>query len=333
MKETDYEQHLLKIGPELENQRLDIAILQHEKISSRSNARKLFKNNLILVNGKIAKPSYLTQLSDEVVLNLPIAEVHSDDLKPYNFPLDIVFEDEHLLVVNKPHGLVMHPSVGHTQDSLVNALIAKNISLSDSANKLRPGIVHRIDKDTSGLVVVAKNTSVHQKLAEQFKDKSIHRVYQAITFGYFKNKSGHFENHLVRHPRDRKKYSIERVNEGDTAKGKWAVTHYKVLAEFKGLSLVQCQLETGRTHQIRVHLTENNHPIINDPIYSTSRRLNNIQSKHVKDGIKSLNCMGLLAKELGFKHPVTGEEHLFKCTWPKDMDSLLKFLKWDELCR
>ncbi len=322
----EYSNEQIVITEENSNLRADKAIIFHDSIPSRSSASKLFHLGLVTMNNKPLKPSYITQEGDVIHLQIPLAAPST--LQPYDFKLDIIFEDDDLIVINKPAGLVMHPSPGHHMDTVVNALLNMNIKLSMGFNEQRPGIVHRIDKDTSGLVVVAKNNIAHEFLAQQFKDKTVHRVYYAITHDDFKIEKDTISTHLIRHPKDRKKYSIERIVEGKEPTGKFAITHYEVLDYSKGLSLVKCQLETGRTHQIRVHLAENHHPIIADPIYSSSRWVSKIKSKHVRNYINELNGIGLHAKELGFIHPTSKEKIMFNSNWPDRLQGLIDLLGW-----
>jgi len=323
----EYNNEQIIISEENSNLRADKAIILHPSIPSRSSASKLFHLKLVTMNDKLLKPSYITQVGDIICFKVPRAAPST--LQPYDLELNIAFQDDDIIVINKPSGLVMHPSPGHHSDTLVNALLNMDIKLSMGFNEQRPGIVHRIDKDTSGLVVVAKNNLAHEFLAQQFKDKTVHRVYYAITHDDFKIPKGVISTHLIRHPKDRKKYSIERLLEGKEPTGKFAVTHYEALDYAKGLSLVKCQLETGRTHQIRVHLSENHHPIIADPIYSSSRWVSKIKSKHIRNGINELNGIGLHAKELGFIHPSTKKELKFTSPWPERLQPLINLLGWD----
>ncbi len=307
--------------------RVDKVILACPLVTSRSQAGKLFREGLVTLNGKALKPSYPVKKQDQIKVSVP-QKVESL-LEPHDRAIEIVHQDEDVIVINKPPGLVMHPSAGHETDSLVNVLIHLKVDLSMGFNEERPGIVHRIDKDTSGLVVVAKNNRAHEFLAQQFQEKRVHRVYYAIVYGEFSQDQGTIENYLVRHPVHRKKYTIERLNENSEPKGKKATTHFKALNSAKGLSLVECKLQTGRTHQIRVHMSENQHPIISDPIYSSSRWLNSIKSKHVRAGIKNLEGIGLHAKELGFIHPTSQQTMLFKSSWPDHLLDLIQLLGWE----
>ncbi len=282
-----------------------------EFISTRSFAQNLIENSHVLLNQKKTKCSYLLKLNDKIEVIIP--EKKSIGLEPYNFPLDIVFEDDDLLVVNKPSGLVVHPAAGHEQDTLVNALLfhTKNLSMK---NEERPGIVHRIDKETSGLLVIAKNDFAHENLSEQFKNKTTHRLYYAFTEGPVIRQNGTYQSYLARHTTDRKKYASRRENQkviktfiGELESAKWAVTHYKFIESSQGKNLFQLELETGRTHQIRVHMSENGQTLVGDTMYGySSKKMNEL----------GVQRFFLHASELGFTHPKTNEKLIFKCPWP-----------------
>ncbi|MFN3455111.1 MAG: RluA family pseudouridine synthase [Pseudobdellovibrio sp.] len=297
-------------------QRLDKFLADNSSLKSfiptRSFAQNMIDKGFITVNQKAVKTSYTLKLNDVVEIHLP--EKSPTTLIPYDFPLDIVHEDDDLIVVNKPAGLVVHPAAGHEKDTLVNALVhhTRNLSMK---NEERPGIVHRIDKETSGLLVIAKNDEAHEHLSQQFKDKTTHRIYYAVLNGTPLRSSGTIKSYLARHPTDRKKYcSIRSHNRiiteptPDFEKGKWAVTHYQILELSQKMSLAQIKLETGRTHQIRVHMSELNHPLIGDITYGFSVKLN----KELK-----IHRFYLHAAELGFFHPKTLEPMLFKINWPE----------------
>ena len=253
--------------------RLDKWLTQIEQINSRSFAQDLITKNLVLVDKLVVKSSAVLKLNQTIEIHFP--EAKSVGLIPYDYKLDIVFEDKDLLIINKPSGLVVHPAAGHEQDTLVNALIHYTQELS-MKNELRPGIVHRLDKETSGLLVVAKNDFAHENLANQFKNKTSHRIYYAVVEKEIKLPFGMIQSYLSRHPVDRKRHSSVRVNkkiiskfDPDFLDGKWAVTHYKKLAVSHAdrnlyLTYAKLKLETGRTHQIRVHLSENGNPLLGD---------------------------------------------------------------------
>lgn len=281
---------------------------------SRSHIVYLIEKHAITVNKKPVKSSYEIQMRDVIEVIQP--EVESTELKPTDIPLDIKYQDSDLLVVNKPAGLVVHPAAGHQQDTLVNALLfhVQNLSMK---NQQRPGIVHRIDKETSGLLVVAKNDMAHEKLAQQFKNKTTHRIYYAVVAGVVKKDQGTIQSYLIRNPKDRKKYcSLREKNKivqtfaGEIENGKWAVTHYEVLQRTSKMSLVKLQLETGRTHQIRIHMSELGHPIVGDVTYGSA--------------YKSLPRFYLHAAELGFIHPRERKSLKFVVPWPTEDNKKIK---------
>ncbi len=304
------------------NQRLDRYLASLDEISSRSYAQDLIEKKLVMVDGVVARSSLSLKLNQKVEIDLPI-KPEASVLIPYDFKLDIVFEDSDLIVINKPSGLVVHPAVGHQQDTLVNALLHHTKDLS-MKNEQRPGIVHRIDKDTSGLLVVAKNDRTHESLAEQFKNKTTHRIYYALVDGFFPRSSGTFQSYLIRHPVDRKRYTSIKDNNkivttynGELENGKWAITHYQKIAQASSMSYMKIRLETGRTHQIRVHLSEAGHRLVGDVTYGYPQQ---------KVKAYQTTRFFLHAAELGFVHPTTQHAKLFKVPWPiDDMKKLNEF--------
>lgn len=299
-----------------QDKRLDRFLVEQSEINSRSFAQSLIEKNMILINDKVAKASAKLKANQKITIHLPEDTV--TEILPFDLKLDIIFEDNDLIVLNKPSGLVVHPSAGHEQDTLVNALLAHTDQLS-MKNEIRPGIVHRIDKETSGLLVVAKNDVAHESLAEQFKNKTTHRIYYAITEGKLEKQKGTIQSYLARHPSDRKKISSLRSNNKIIQKynqeienGKWAITHYEVLQNTANNSYVKLKLETGRTHQIRVHMKELGHPLVGDLTYGYSALKN---KKH------GYSRFFLHAAELGFQHPKTDQMLIFKCNWP-DQDRI-----------
>ena len=343
MVESNFQRLVLLITPELAGQRIDKALVTLPEVPTRSQATRLLQAGRIRIDGKVLKPSYLTQAGDSIDVDVPI--IVMNELIPFEFALDIPYEDEDLIVVNKPAGLVVHPACGHLQDTLVNALLHHTTDLSMGFNEQRPGLVHRIDKDTSGLLVVAKHEAAQRFLAMQFQNKTSHRLYRAIAFGKFHQSSGTLRSFLRRHPEDRKRMASvaaiadgsrigsgvgSNVRNGDetvdgTKAGKSAVTHYRVLSDHaNGLALVELRLETGRTHQIRVHLSEAGHPIVGDNTYGAQKRIKNLKSTHLRQLVESLPRFALHAAELGFEHPRTHERMIFKAPWPKDLLPLIE---------
>lgn len=284
--------------------RLDKALADLTELS-RSQANEAIKNGNILVNGKAVKAKYSVKEGDLVTYDLPEPEVLEYEAE--DIPLDIVYEDDDVAVVNKPQGMVVHPSVGHTSGTLVNALMYHIHDLSSINGVVRPGIVHRIDKDTSGLLMIAKNDRAHQALAEELKDKKSLRKYLTIVHGNISNDRGVIEAPIGRSEKDRKKQAV-------MAKGKPAVTHFKVLERFGNYTLVELTLETGRTHQIRVHMAYIGHPVAGDPLYGPRKTLKG-------------NGQFLHAQTLGFTHPTTGESLRFSVEPPAIFQETLENLR------
>jgi len=277
-----------EISDELVDIRIDKCISDLYEELSRSYIQKLIKDELVYVNNKAVKANYKGKINDKVSFTTP--DLIIPDILPENIPLDILYEDEDIIIVNKPKDMVVHPAPGHYSNTLVNGLMYHcRDNLSGINGVLRPGIVHRIDKDTTGSLLICKNDESHRFIAEQLKDHSINRRYVAIVHGEIKDDNGRIDAPIGRHPVDRKKMAINYSN------GKKAVTNYKVLKRFKGYSYIECKLETGRTHQIRVHMASINHPVMGDPLYC-----------NYKDPIKTTGQV-LHAKVLGFVHPRTKE--------------------------
>ncbi len=260
---------------------------------SRSKIQKLIKEEKILVNNKKVNSSYLVKENDEITINDDLD--YEVNIEPEDIPLDIVYEDDDLLIINKPSGMVVHPAPGHYTNTLVNALLYRfNLT---SGEKTRPGIVHRLDKDTSGLMLVAKNEETHEKLSKMIASKEVERHYLAIVEGVINHETGTIDAPIGRDPNDRQKMKVTDIN------AKEAVTHFKVLERFKNTTLIECILETGRTHQIRVHLAYIKHPVLNDPTYGKA---------------KTEFGQMLHSKSIRLKHPRTGKELFFEIEPPKE---------------
>ncbi len=286
--------------------RLDSFLSEQIPDMSRSAAQKLMENGDVLVNGQPVKKNYKTRTGDAIEVTLPEPQVV--DIIPENIPLDVRYEDEDVIVINKPKGLVVHPAPGHWSGTLVNALMYHCAdSLSGINGELRPGIVHRIDMDTSGLLIVAKNDFAHAALAEQLKDHSLARVYEAVVVGNIRADSGTIDAPIGRHPVDRKRMAVTEKN------SRPAVTHYEVLDRYQGYTHLRLRLETGRTHQIRVHLSWQNHPIVGDGVYGKGKEL-------------GLATQCLHARSLSFRHPRTGETVTVTCELPEYFENVLKKL-------
>ena len=287
------------------DERLDKFLSAMLPDQSRSYLQKIIKDGNVLVNGEPKKSSYRLEDGDEVTADLP--ELKSPDIEPENIPLDILYEDDSILMVNKPKGMVVHPSAGHYTGTLVNAVLWHcQGQLSGINGVSRPGIVHRIDKDTTGVLVVCKNDAAHNAVAAQLKEHSITRKYRAIVHGVIKEDEGTVDAPIGRHPTERKKMASGVKN------GKRAVTHYRVLERFQGYTYVECQLETGRTHQIRVHMASIHHPLLGDTVYGPAK-----DSHH-------LEGQTLHAMVLGLIHPVTGEYLEVEAPLPEYFENLLK---------
>ena len=289
--------------------RLDRAVTEKAAELSRSAVIRLIEDGRVLLNGHPAAKSALVRAGDEVVLSLPPAQ--PDEAQPEDIPLDIVYEDAELLIVNKPKGMVVHPAAGNPNGTLVNALLYHcGDSLSGIGGVIRPGIVHRIDKDTSGLLIVAKNDASHRALAEQIKAHSFERTYEAVACGHFRSSEGTVCAPIGRHPVKRKQMAV--VERG----GREATTHYTVLAEYPGFTHLRLRLETGRTHQIRVHMAHLGHPLAGDSLYG-GRRLPELEGQ----------C--LHARTISFVHPTTGENMQFTSMLPPYFTRVLERLSGD----
>jgi len=278
---------------------------------SRSYIQGLIKSENILINGKSVKSGYKLNLNDSLHIEIPVPEELT--ILPEDIKLDIVYEDSDILVINKPQGMVVHPANGHYTGTLVNALMYHCKDLSGINGVMRPGIVHRIDKDTSGLLVICKNDKAHNALSEQFSVHSITRVYTAICYGGFgDNPEGTVDMPIGRYKNDRKKMAV-------TPDGRRAVTHYKQIKRLKdNMSLIECRLETGRTHQIRVHMSYIKHPILGDPVYGPKKCPYNLNGQLLHAGV------------LGFQHPSSGKYIEFKSELPEHFNKILKLLEIDE---
>ena len=293
---------------EFEGERLDAFLARSVENLSRSGAQKLLEEGCVLLCGKPGRKNDKLKVGDAVEVTIP--EPKAVDIAPREMPLDILYEDEDVLVLNKPKGLVVHPAAGHQDDTLVNGLLyAMGDSLSGINGELRPGIVHRIDKDTSGLLAVAKNDLAHAVLASQLKDHSMARTYEAIVCGGFREDSGTVDAPIGRHPSDRKKMCVTQRN------SKEAVTHWEVVRRYRGYTHVRCKLETGRTHQIRVHMAHIGHPILGDVVYGHKKPELGQDSQCLHAGI------------LCFRHPRDGRPVSVHAPLPEYFQQVLEKLE------
>lgn len=296
-----------EITEEMEDERIDKCLSMLIDSLSRSFIQKMMKEEAVTVNGKVVKGSYKVKTDDIVAFCLP--EAVEPDIQAENIPLDVLYEDKDVIVVNKPKGMVVHPAAGHYSGTLVNALMYHcGADLSGINGVMRPGIVHRIDMDTTGSLIVCKNDYAHSFIAEQLKVHSVTRRYHAICFGELKEDEGTINKPIGRHPIERKKMAINEKN------GKHAVTHYRVLHRFKGYTYIECELETGRTHQIRVHMASIGHPLLGDEVYSARKSPFKLQGQT------------LHAKILGFQHPTKGEYIEIDAPLPEYFEHLLEIL-------
>lgn len=304
---------VIELTAEISGKRMDAWLSGKIGDYSRTYIQKLVEDGSIRVNGGAVRTNYKLKEGDIVRIEIPTPEkldVCAEDIK-----LDILYEDKDIVVINKPRGMVVHPAAGNYTGTLVNALMEHcKGSLSDINGIIRPGIVHRIDKDTSGVLVVAKNNSAHEKLSAKLKDHDIERIYIAVVEGIIREESGKIDAPVGRHPVERKKMSV------NTKNGRRAVTHFKVLERFSDTTLVECRLETGRTHQIRVHMSFIGHPLIGDTVYGRKKQACEIKGQ------------ALHARLLGFVHPATGEYVEFTAEPPEDFKQLVERLRTRQEC-
>lgn len=299
----------LLVEPEYAGQRLDVFLSSTPEVASRNFAQNLIEKGLVLVDGKAVNKNYRLQEGQAVDVIIPPPE--PTEVKPENIPLDIRYEDDDLIVLVKPAGMVVHPAYGHSSGTLVNALLGHSANLSGIGGVTRPGIVHRLDKDTSGLMIVAKNDASHQALSQELKDRKIKRTYLTLVHGRLKELEGTVDAPIGRSPRFRQKMAVMGTANRE------AVSNFKVLATYNDYTLVEVSLKTGRTHQIRVHMKYINHPVVGDPLYGTSGSRRDL----------GLSRQFLHAYKLEFTHPRTGEQLCFKDDLPPDLQEILSKLK------
>lgn len=296
---------VLLIDEEARGKRLDVFLADREKELSRSHIQKLIEGGAVLVNGRAVKANYKLRTGDSVEIH--VLEAQEWKILPEAIPLDVLYEDEDIIVINKARGMVVHPAAGVSSGTLVNALLYHCKDLSGINGVIRPGIVHRLDKDTSGVMVAAKNDAAHVDLAEQIRLKTAHRIYQALVLGTIAEEKGVIRAPIGRHPTERKKMAV-------VPNGKEATTHFRVLERFSSYTFVECRLQTGRTHQIRVHMAYIGHPLLGDPKYG-------------KKSPFAIEGQALHSAELMLTHPRTKERLRFAATMPADMEEILRTLR------
>jgi 23S rRNA pseudouridine1911/1915/1917 synthase len=296
--------------------RLDAYLVAHIDGWSRARLQRLIEAGDVLVNGNVAKASYKVSANDDVEVELTPAP--AGNLIPEDIPLEIIFEDEHVIVINKPAGLVVHPAAGIHSGTLANAL-AYHFQRLSNFGSIRPGIVHRLDKDTSGLLVVAKTESSHENLADQFRAREVFKSYVALVYGVVKEQSGRIEQPIARDPHNRTRMAI-------VPGGRGALSLYRVRRSYDSFTLLDVELKTGRTHQIRVHLAWLKHPVVGDELYGSGRD-NNVRDVQLRAEIRKLKRQFLHAEQLGFLHPHTGEQMRFVAPLPTELTHLLEKLE------
>jgi 23S rRNA pseudouridine1911/1915/1917 synthase len=309
----------IRVSEKCQGRRLDQFLSEMDLKLSRSQIKNLIERHLIFLNQKSAKPSARVKIGDIVSGSLPEPEPLS--LKPEPLPLTVLYEDPFIIVIDKPPGMVVHPAYGNPSGTLVNALLYHCKDLAGINGVLRPGIVHRLDKDTSGVMVVAKDDEAFHHLTKQFKNRTVKKVYLAIAYGRFSQEEGLIDSSIGRHPSKRKRISIQ------TKRGRVAITRWKKVEEFDGCTVLEIFPETGRTHQIRVHLSSIGHPLLGDPLYGRKGRPGTIHDPVLRESVKRMNRQALHAQRFEFTHPRTGARVRFVSPIPQDMKEVLEWLR------
>ncbi len=311
--------HRFVVAPEEAGLRLDLFLAKKEPGLSRSQIQRAVAEGRVLVNDRPGKAGRKVKAADVVAISIP--EARPSEATPEAIPLTILYEDSSLLVVDKPAGMVVHPAAGHAGGTLVNALLHHCSDLSGIGGVLRPGIVHRLDKGTSGLLVAAKSDAAHRGLAGQFKRREVKKTYLALVYGNPREDGGRIDAAVGRHPTDRKRMSTT------VRRGRPAATLWRVRERFASAALLEVDIETGRTHQIRVHLTDLGYPVVGDTVYGGTGRIRNVADTAVRARIKALDRQALHAWRLSFTHPVTGESLSFSSPLPADMADLIEWMR------
>jgi len=312
------EKIVLTVSEGEEGQRLDIYLVDQKVLPTRSQIQRLIEQERVKVNGFPSKASYKIDLADHITIEIPAPE--ESVIVPENIPVDILYEDDDLVVIHKRAGQVVHPGAGNKRGTLVNALLYHCKNLSGIGGVMRPGVVHRLDKGTSGVMLFAKNDKAHLHLTSQFEKKLTQRHYKALIFGKMKTGSGSFSEPIGRHPIQRKKMSVH------SRKGKAALTYWEVVQSYEQMSLVRATLATGRTHQIRVHFSNAGHPVVGDSTYGGVKRMKGIVSLDLRRALQKLPALLLHAEHLSFTHPTTGKKMSFEVPLPDYFQRILKLL-------
>lgn len=307
------------VGNNGTKKRLDLFLSEQNLSLTRSQIKKLIDDQLVKVNHLSAKASCRVKKGDLVEVHLQ--EPQQPNIEPENIPLDILFEDDSIIVVNKPAGMVVHPAAGNYSGTMVNAILFHCSFLSGVSGILRPGIVHRLDKGTSGVLVVAKNDNAHRSLSCQFENRSVRKFYTALVYKKMKEDEGTIESEIGRHYSDRKRMSTK------TKKGRFAVTQWKVLQRYEKFSLLEIRIQTGRTHQIRVHLSSSHHPVVGDSVYGSKKGLSHIKNEIIKKRLSALSRPFLHAHLLGIHHPKDNRYQEFIAPLPEELNEILTLLE------
>lgn len=309
------------VKEEEQDLRLDVFLSRRDLSLSRAQVQKLIEQGAVQAGSRPAKASHKVREGEAIHCEIPPATEY--DVVPQDIPLSVIYEDEAILMVDKPAGMVVHPAPGHKEGTLVNAVLYHCRDLSGIGGVLRPGIVHRLDKDTSGLLVVAKSDRAHQALTGQFRRRLVKKTYHALVYGDMKGDQGIIDLPVGRHPEDRKKMSTR------SRRGREAATRWQVIERYGAATLLHVEIETGRTHQIRVHLHALGYPVVGDSVYGSTRRVNTVGDTARRAALKRMKRQALHAARLSFSHPVTGEWLTFTAPLPADMAELCRFLKRD----